>query len=288
MEDWTAEIAKNMFGNSLYQKRAREALPLLVRQALAQQEIPYANLAEELGMPNPRNLNFVLGSIGTTLAELSQRWHEDVPPIQCLVVNQQTGLPGSGVDPMIDASNMGKLDPRQKETLIKSIFARIFGYPKWLEVLKELGLPASDFSNFELINSAGRSGGGGESEAHRDLKNHIAIHPECIGLSPTLPPGETEFLLPSGDIVDVVFKGKRRRIGIEVKSQFSDEADIMRGLFQCVKYLAVLRATRSWEGGSYELEVILAIGGVFPRNLVSVRNLLGVRVIEGVKIESGG
>jgi len=96
MEDWTAEIAKNMLGESLYQQRARAALPLLIRQALARQKITYANLAEELGMPNPRNLNFVLGSIGTTLVELSKRWQEDVPPIQCIVIimRKPPALPG--------------------------------------------------------------------------------------------------------------------------------------------------------------------------------------------------
>ncbi|WP_156427670.1 hypothetical protein [Thiohalocapsa sp. ML1] len=139
MEDWTAEIAKNMFGDSLYQQRARAALPVLVRQATARQKITYTDLAQELDIPNPRNLNFVLGSVGTTLVELSDRWKEDVPAIQLIVVNQQTGMPGSGVDPMIDAAHVGKLDPRQKEALVDSIQARAFAYPRWSDVLRELG-----------------------------------------------------------------------------------------------------------------------------------------------------
>jgi alkylated DNA nucleotide flippase Atl1 len=47
-------------GEKLYQKRAKTALPYLVRQAKAGQKIYYSDLAKEIGMPNPRNLNYVL------------------------------------------------------------------------------------------------------------------------------------------------------------------------------------------------------------------------------------
>jgi hypothetical protein len=62
-------MAKNIFGYELYQRRARVAFPILVRQADAKEPITYEALAAELGMPNPRNLNFVLanGSAHTTL-----------------------------------------------------------------------------------------------------------------------------------------------------------------------------------------------------------------------------
>ncbi len=94
----TARIAKGIFGDKLYQLRARVALPILVRQATAQQKITYGDLAEEIGIPNARNLNYVLGSVGTALLELGRKWDEEVPAIQCLVVNGATGLPGKGVD----------------------------------------------------------------------------------------------------------------------------------------------------------------------------------------------
>jgi len=60
----TAKISAPISGEKLYQERARAALPLLVRQAQAGAPIFYSDLADELGMPNPRNLNYVLGSIG--------------------------------------------------------------------------------------------------------------------------------------------------------------------------------------------------------------------------------
>ena len=77
-------------------ENVRKAFPLLVRQAKAEQSIYYSALAEELDMPNPRNLNYALGYIGYALKKLGKRWHEDIPPIQSLVVNKYTGVPGVG------------------------------------------------------------------------------------------------------------------------------------------------------------------------------------------------
>ena len=92
------EFAKYISGDKLYRERARKALPLLVRQAQARRKIYYSDLAPKLGMANLRNLNYALGYIGQALASLSEEpgWKE-IPPIQCLVVNKQTGLPGEGV-----------------------------------------------------------------------------------------------------------------------------------------------------------------------------------------------
>ena len=55
-ERLTSSIARSISGDSLYQKRARTALPILVRQAMASEKISYGDLAKELDMPNPRNL----------------------------------------------------------------------------------------------------------------------------------------------------------------------------------------------------------------------------------------
>ena len=68
----TAEVAREFHGPKLYQARARAVLPILVRQAEAQQPVFYEALAQEVEIPNPRNLNYPLGCIGTTLNEMAQ------------------------------------------------------------------------------------------------------------------------------------------------------------------------------------------------------------------------
>ena len=92
----TVFVALGIDGHKLYQTRARKALPLLIRYALAGEKVYYWQLADELGMPNPRNLNYVLGSIGTTLHKLGEIWGEQIPAIQSLAVSKSSGLPGNG------------------------------------------------------------------------------------------------------------------------------------------------------------------------------------------------
>ena len=54
-------------GSKLFRKRAKQALPLLVAQAKAENTITYGLLAREMENPNPRNLNYVLGALGHEL-----------------------------------------------------------------------------------------------------------------------------------------------------------------------------------------------------------------------------
>ena len=70
----TAKETSHMQGDKPYHKYARAALPLLVRQAKARKPITYGSLAKELGMPNARNLDYPLGSIGTSLQRLGEEW----------------------------------------------------------------------------------------------------------------------------------------------------------------------------------------------------------------------
>ena len=71
-------------------------------------------------------------------------------------------------------------------------------------------------------------------------------------------------------------------IGVEVKSVISGEADILRGLYQCVKYRAVLESHLSVLEEERDIRVVLALGGLLPKSLVPIRNTLGVEVVERV------
>jgi hypothetical protein len=279
----TAEIASPLDGDKLYQERARAALPLLVRQAAAAKPIFYSALAEELGMPNPRNLNYVLGSIGQAMVRLSKKWKTKVPPIQCLVVNKATGLPGEGIGWfLITKEDFGKLPLRRRREIVQAELQHIYAYPHWDEVLEELELdPAeTDFTN-EVIKAAGGFGGG-ESAAHKRLKEYVAKNPHVIGLPKSTPEGTTEYGLPSGDFLDVSFKYKKSWVAVEVKSKVSDQADIVRGIFQCVKYQAVLDAVLLSESKAQDANAILVLESALPAHLLPLCNLLGVEVIDGV------
>ena len=272
-------IAKNKSDKEWYQTLARAILPILVRQAMASQKISYGDLGKELGRHH-RILRFPLDCIGNTLLELNERWPDEIPPIQGLVVNQATGLPGDGVNFIAQ-----KPDARQKEAIVQAKLGEVFSYPKWLDVLEELGLSPAEPLNPQLVPSVDRRGGAGESAAHKRLKDYIAQNPRVVGLNKSLAPGETEYQLPSGDIPDVLFQNTRRRIAVEVKSHISNEDDLRRGLFQCVKYRAILRACRSLEGETYEADARLAIEGSLSKELRAMKNTLGIQVIENIQVE---
>lgn len=263
-------------------KSARLAFPLLVRQALAQRPIFYSDLAHELGMPNPRNLDYVLGSIGKTLSSLSKEWKTAIPPIQCLVINRRNYLPGKGIGWFITNKNaFEKMTKRQKQEVVQNQLHRIYGYKNWPAVLKAVGLKQTSNALNPTIEGA-RSGGwaGGESPDHKRLKAFVAAHPELLGLKNVK--GELEFPLPSGDVVDVMFRGKRAWVAAEIKSAKSDVQDIVRGIFQCIKYAAVTEAYQSTVGVSPNARAVLVLEGVVPSEAATVKSILGVEVIDSI------
>lgn len=281
----TGEVAKSIEGEKLYQERARKALPLLVRQALANQPIFYSDLADELEMSNPRNLNYVLGSIGQTLQEISAEWKDEIPPINCLVINKNTGLPGEGIGWFItDKNSFGKLPRKQQRAIIDMELHKIYAYPRWRDVLKYLGLEYKENRDYSpLLNTlAKQRHGSGESPFHKQFKEFVSKNPQILGLPKSVGNGELEKSLPSGDIADVLFIHDKDWIIAEVKSKISDTADIYRGLYQCVKYQAVVEAYQIEKGFQPSCRVTLVLENEFPVELIELKNLLGIEVIEKV------
>lgn len=279
----TGQIADVLSGDKLYQKRAIMALPILVRQALANQHICYSALAVELGMSNPRNLNFVLGCIGRTLQQLSSEWQENIPPINCLVVNKTTGLPGEGVGVFIDEHLFSRLPRKQQRVIVSVQLQKIFTYVRWLDVLKHLGLEYKSVRDYSLLlNQVKQRRGSGESLAHKEFKEYICQNPQIIGMNKRVANGEVEFSLPSGDVADVLFIDDQDWVIAEVKSKISDIADIYRGLYQCVKYQAVVEAFQCEKGLQPSCRVLLAVENDFPSELLELKNILGIEVVDRI------
>lgn len=279
----TAQVAKGLQGNKVYQQRARIALPILVRQAHAQSKMSYAALAAELRISNPRTLNYPLGSIGTALESLSKEWKEEIPAIQCLVVNQNSGLPGNGIGWFVrDVTEFKSLTLRQQKSVVDGVLAAVFSYPRWNEVLDYLGLKPVDTGYRKVLDAASAYASGGESDSHLALKEFVALHPSVVGLHTRTKSGLTEVALPSGDRIDVFFEVNGVRLAVEVKSRISCEADIVRGLFQCVKYRSVLAAMISVENSNDAADSVLVLEGSLPENLRVMQTILGVAVFENV------
>ena len=281
----TDHPAGDLHGDKLYQRRAQMALPILVRQAKASQTITYGELAQELEMPNPRTLNHVLDEIGKWVLELGQRWNEKVPAIQAIVVNKDTGLPGEGFGEFApDPKGFKRATMRERKQIVDVMLLGVYQYKKWDEVLKACGLEptSAPLKTFPMVDPQYAQGGRGEGEAHRTLKEAVAAHPEWLRLPRAFGPGQTEVVLRSGDRVDVVFTNASQRIAVEVKAAGVLEQELIRGIFQCVKYAAVLEAEASANQVQIDCRAILVLGGVLPKSLHSLRTTLGVDVRENI------
>lgn len=283
IQAYQSAIEELKSGQKPYQKRARIALPILVRQALARNKIYYSDLAKEMDMPNPRNLNYVLGCIGEAISQLSDQWRDEVPPIQCLVINRHTKLPGEGVGWFAKKMNdFASLNQEQQREIFETELYRVFYYQRWWQVLDEFNLKPLSFNFKDSIDNARRFKGNGESENHRELKEFVAKNPSCIELPINTNVGKTEYPLPSGDLLDVSFFAQSSWVAAEVKSSISSEADIVRGLYQCVKYEAVMKAVEISQNKKSTGRAVLVLGGSMPASLVPLKNLLGITVFEEV------
>jgi hypothetical protein len=279
---FTIASADLLAGDSLYLVRARQTLPYLVRQALAGAPIYYSSLAEEVGIPNPRNLNYVLGAIGRALAHLGKQHKIEIPAIQALVVNKRDAVPGEGIGSFFTPLDFGEYSKVQKQRLVEAHLATVYTYPYWDWVLEQFDLEPLPVTAAKLLLEAKQYRGGGESEQHKQLKRYVAAHPTLLGLPAAAAHGQLEYLLPSADCIDVLFQYRKQAIGVEVKSELSDENDILRGLFQCVKYRALLEAEQVVQGTAPNSRVALVLQGKLPATLLAVKNMLGIEVLEHI------
>jgi hypothetical protein len=282
----TAKTALEIWGDKEYQKRARLVFPVLVRQAKAKMPIYYSDLALEIGMPNPRNLNYVLGCIGRTIEKLNKKRTHKIPPIQSLVINKQNKLPGIGVDPFLYANR--QYSSVQRKFIIDRAFTEIFTFPysEWDNILKELELIVTEqvFSEIIKSNIISSMYGEGEGAEHKALKEYISNNPNVI--KKRFSPGEMEHRLPSGDYLDISFKNKKNWLAVEVKPSTSNNADIVRGIFQCVKYKAVMEAVSIAEASNVECCTLLVLAGRMPNELMKLAHTLGIQYIENFSLPS--
>ena len=131
--------------------KARAILPILVQRVQAARQVQVDEdqeikiTYEELGNKIDaycRNLNYPLGCIGDILLEMNEQREEEIPEIQGLVVNKRTGLPGDNVRFFRHNPN-----PQEKEEIFREVLVKIRNYPRWLEVLEELGLSLPESLN---------------------------------------------------------------------------------------------------------------------------------------------
>lgn len=230
--------------------------PILIRRAKEGRPITYTELADELqaeyGHP-PQGLKPLygppVGAVGLAIRQIGDQWRQTIPPINLIVVNGETGLPGTGADEIAQYffKDKGLGMAEDRETYLRQGMEAVFAYgSRWDKVAQALGSPTltvrgpDDGEVLDLPKLPPVQGP--ESAEHKALKHWVARNPGVFSEFGTFQQGRVEFGLSSGDWLDAYFTAGKRRLAVEVKTSKASNEELERGVYQCVKYRAVLRA----------------------------------------------
>ena len=213
---------------------------------------------------------------------------EQGPALGCSVAlvvvksGQNRGIPDDGIKEFWKGYD--RLSRFEKENKAFAEWQTIAGFgSRWNTALQLLQLQVVAAPGFAAAQPRGR---GGESPAHKALKAHIIANPNLVGAEAGAEAFE-EYALPSLDTLDVLFKTPTCWTVVEVKSSVSDgvSGDYERGLYQIVKYTALIQAMRS--DPKYPVpeifRVILVLENSLPTALAPLKTILGITAIERIK-----
>jgi hypothetical protein len=236
-----------------------DALPVLIRWAQEGEPRTYSDLAQELHdiyghaiKPRKDLYGAVAGGIAQAIQWLSEQWREPIPPLHAIVINKSTKHPGEGAIRIAPAYFAGKKldteDDRREQ--LQEAMEDVLTYAGWDRVARALGAPTLTPSGGRKPNDSVsvlslpnvQQGGGPESDEHQALKRWVATHPKELEDHGIFSVGSNEKVLSSGDRLDVYFSNTAQRLGVEVKTSHCSEDELQRGVYQAVKYRAILRA----------------------------------------------
>lgn len=271
-----SNIFDEVISTSATREKVKLIIPILIGWAKAGiSDKTYGDLNKLIGYKSGLNssIGHMLGSSDLVLKRLQELTGEEIPTPNSLVCNANSGIPSDGLS-FVTKEAYEEMSHEDKRRFIKQLNAVAIHYDKWDWVLAQLGLkPSISSSDVEEIRSGKVHGSGGEGAEHKALKEYIASHPALVG---AIENGLTEYILLSGDKLDVWFPNSQ--IAVEVKPTTSPDSDVLRGLFQCVKYKATLDAEAAIIGEKPEAKVILVIGGHLSKSNMEIQRTLGVSV----------
>ena len=280
------------------ENHARRSLSALVQHLFDHSQdvlngLTYGDLAYQIGRLNKHGqghghgMGKVLGRMGRLLKELEGEWGERIPHMQSLVINK-TGankhLPDDGIKEFWPKYPSFSHQEKVNKVLHEYEAIKSFG-SQWNGVLKKLGLQEIGANSAKSSPEDSLRGVYGESPQHKELKKYVMDHPELVGAHQDYE-AIIEYVLPSQDSIDVLFRSEDGCIAVEVKSRVSDkrETAFVRGLDQCVKYKAVIEAMI--QDPSYDIigpvRSVLVLETVLPDKYRQVSAILRIEVLERI------
>ena len=213
----------------------------------------------------------------------------DAPLLNVLLVQQGDKMPSEGAgpfmaeyldDPRLANSEFRAEDPQAWRAACDQIASDVYAFEAWDGVYEQtFGEPFPPPSPPQGSERDGiRHARRGEGPRHRALRLWVRDHPGAIRPFYAGFRTATEVVLESADRVDVVYYGPSLTVAIEVKSSDSDESDLRRGIFQCIKYRAVMQAMDIRSDAP--ITAILVTQTPLPGDLKALAQLHGIRHIK--------
>ena len=222
-----------------------------------------------------------MGYVDDVFVRFQEVTGEKVPTLNALVKSKSTGLPSPGFSYVY--TSYDDMTESEKKIFVMGLNKEAIEYPQWNWVLSSLGLSPSVIdtkASEEIIRSDKFYGSGGEGENHKRLKEYVYNHPEVVGIK-GFKKREMEHILLSGDRLDVFFElNDGQKIAVEIKPSTSPDADVLRGLYQCIKYKSILDAEDKVHGEKANNSAILVLGGELSPENRKVRDTLDIKVYE--------
>jgi hypothetical protein len=287
----------------------RAAMPIVLWCAMNGRKIQYGQLQEEmfrrheiffeqLGIRKQSvctKYGYPAGKIGDVIFELADEWAElvpqvdwdvEIPPINAIIVRRDTGLPSDGVEWYLEHYIEDEITDLNRVDATNQVIHDVLNYSKWEKVAHALGYgelepvgELEDIADIQPIKLPALDfdfSGTGESEDHKKLKVWIAKHPNFFNKFGNYSIGNNEYLLRSGDRVDAFFANNERILAVEAKTRNASNEELSRGVFQCVKYRATLRAMQLVDGRLPNAQAILATQRELTGDLLRAANRLKV------------
>ena len=266
------------------------AMAALVEAANQRKTITYKDIARRI---EPKLRSTIASEhIGSVVGRMMNKIHETdpkAPPLNALCVNGVTSLPGDGAHDWIKSYNpkidYRKLSKAKKREVLFPVNEDVFKFKKWPALADEvfkITVPkhSPQQNKGETDGKAQRLGLGGpaESDEHRRLKEYVKNNPRLFGAPKGCKEGVTEKLLRSFDEIDVWFVGPGEQLAVEVKSRRSNDRDLERGVFQCIKYRAVLEAENKTRKINSTVRACLVSERKLPSELARLARLFDIDV----------
>jgi hypothetical protein len=281
-------------GKKWGQKVGKLLLPYIIRAAQNKSTITYGECRDivvrlkgvSVAGKVSRHYGFPAGWIGNACEEWAKKSQKRIPPLNAIIVNQNTRLPSDGVNGYIRRYLVVRRVP--DHTDLGSVINDVLEFGCWGELLQLTGLEAAKTKTEQISgtwNFRPPYEGGSESAAHIALKTAAAKTPTAFRAGQEI--GVLERSLPSGDRLDVFFE--TCRVSVEVKPLYSSAEDIRRGLWQVAKYRFLLNKMADVsKTPKPEARCYLVLGGRLPDALKSEAMALGVDVMENQSIDRHG